>query len=145
MTHWIIDDLPSNFLALIEGGSFEASTVLSIHSILAGIIILPGAVGLGAIMPVAMRAYVGGIDAVGRDVGRAYAANTLGAIIGSVAGGVIILPLLGIERGVLGCALVYATCAAIICASKVSSRRRASAVIAALVTASVVNSVPIRG
>lgn len=38
---------------------------------------------------------------VGRDTGRAYAANTLGAIGGSIAGGFVILPELGLVRGLV--------------------------------------------
>jgi len=111
LTHLVIDDLPGAFLAMVTGSALTAGTILAIHTILAGVVILPGALGLGAIMPLAMRAYVGDVSAVGRDVGRAYAANTVGAIFGSIAGGVAILPLLGIEWGVLLCALLYAATA----------------------------------
>jgi len=108
LTHLVIDDLPGAFLAMVTGSALTAGSILAIHTILAGVVILPGALGLGAIMPLAMRAYVGDVAAVGRDVGRAYAANTVGAILGSIAGGVAILPLVGIEWGVLLCAFLYA-------------------------------------
>ncbi|MBT8493505.1 MAG: fused MFS/spermidine synthase, partial [Deltaproteobacteria bacterium] len=124
LTHLVIDDLPTMFLALVEGGTMSPGSILSVHSILAGLVILPAAIGLGAVMPVAMRAYVGGVDAVGRDVGRAYASNTVGAILGSLLGGILIMPVLGIERGVLLCALIYALCAAALAQPAPVGRRR---------------------
>ena len=83
-------------------------TTMAIHIIMAGITIIPGAIGLGAIMPVAIRCYAGSEQRVGRDVGRAYATNTFGAILGSVAGGLVLMPTLGVERGVLVCATLLA-------------------------------------
>ncbi|HET6203881.1 MAG TPA: fused MFS/spermidine synthase [Planctomycetota bacterium] len=38
---------------------------------------------------------------LGADVGRAYAANTLGAILGALAGGFVVLPVLGLWKGLL--------------------------------------------
>src|SRR5439155_1534279 len=38
-------------------------------------------------------------DRVGRDVGTAYSVNTLGAIVGSFAAGFVVLPLVGLQRG----------------------------------------------
>ncbi len=93
------DELPEMFLVLVEGTTLSVDTVLSAHVFLSALIIIPTALAMGAVMPVAIRAYVGTVDDVGTDVGRAYASNTLGAIIGSVAGGFLILPGPGLELG----------------------------------------------
>ncbi|MCP4446247.1 MAG: hypothetical protein GY811_13020 [Myxococcales bacterium] len=95
----LADELPGMFLALVEGTTLSVDTVLSAHVFLSALIIVPTALAMGAVMPVAIRAYVGGVDEVGTDVGRAYASNTLGAIIGSIAGGFLILPGPGLELG----------------------------------------------
>lgn len=104
--HALADDLPEMFLTLVEGTHLDVDTVLGVHVFLSALIIVPTALALGAVMPVAIRAYVGGMDEVGRDVGKAYAANTLGAILGSVLGGFVILPGPGLELGVRLAALV---------------------------------------
>lgn len=96
---YLADELPEMFLALVEGTSLSVDTVLGAHVFLSALIIVPTALAMGAVMPVAIRAYVGTVDDVGTDVGRAYASNTLGAIIGSVAGGFLILPGPGLELG----------------------------------------------
>lgn len=97
--HLLADDLPEMFLSMVEGTELGVDTVIGVHVFLSAIIIVPTALALGAVMPVAIRAYVGEIDEVGRDVGKAYAANTLGAIVGSIAGGFVILPGPGLELG----------------------------------------------
>jgi spermidine synthase len=59
----------------------------------------PGAVLWGASFPLAVAAAMHGNsddgDATGRTVGRVYAANTLGAITGSLLSGLVLVPLMG--------------------------------------------------
>ncbi|MCL5269230.1 MAG: fused MFS/spermidine synthase [bacterium] len=55
---------------------------------------------MGMAFPVAARVVVQ-VRRVGRDVGRLYALNTLGAILGSVLAGFVIVPALGLTRGLL--------------------------------------------
>lgn len=55
---------------------------------------------MGMAFPVAARVVVQS-SRVGRDVGRLYALNTIGAIIGSVAAGFLIVPWLGLTNGLL--------------------------------------------
>ena len=112
LTAFLIDDLPKISAALLEGGNLDAGTILTIHAAITAITIAPVAIALGAIMPVAIRAYVGSADRVGRDVGRAYAANTVGAIVGSVATGFLLMPLLTIEFTLRGLVVLDALMAA---------------------------------
>jgi spermidine synthase len=65
-----------------------------------GLVLLPGALLFGTTFPLVARAVCGGLGTVGRDLGRAYAANTFGAILGSLAGGFLLVPMLGL-RGTL--------------------------------------------
>ena len=59
---------------------------------------------MGMAFPVAARVAVQ-LGRVGRDVGRLYSLNTIGAIAGSLLSGFVIIPLLGLTGGlfVLGC------------------------------------------
>jgi spermidine synthase len=67
-------------------------------SLLACIVVLPAAIVSGFQFPAIIGLYGRGSRDVGRDVGRAYLANTLGAIAGSTGGGFGLLPLLGAQH-----------------------------------------------
>lgn len=54
---------------------------------------------LGATFPLVGKIYTQSIAAVGRSIGRAYAVNTVGAVLGSFAAGFILIPLFGKETG----------------------------------------------
>ncbi|HEX7937525.1 MAG TPA: fused MFS/spermidine synthase, partial [Gemmatimonadaceae bacterium] len=58
--------------------------------------VAPGALLWGASFPLALAAASGSISAdPGRTVGRVYAANTLGAIVGSLVTGLVLIPWIG--------------------------------------------------
>jgi spermidine synthase len=88
--------------------SFGGSIVA--WSLVASVVVLPGAIVSGFQFPVIVGLYGRGEHAVGRDVGQAYLANTMGSIVGSLAGGFGLLPLLSAPRvWALVCALLAAT------------------------------------
>ncbi len=84
--------------------------------VVTAIVVLPAALASGAQFPLLIGLLGQGSDDVGRDVGRAYATSTVGAIAGSLAGGFGLVPALGATgcwRGVVwmlfglgGCAIV---------------------------------------
>lgn len=63
-------------------------------SVVTAIVALPAAVVAGYQFPLLVALLGSGRDGVARDVGQAYAWNTVGAIVGSLAGGFLVLPLL---------------------------------------------------
>ena len=65
----------------------------------AGCAVLPAAVLWGASFPLALAAVASREEDSGRMVGRVYAANTVGAIIGSLAFSMLILPQFGTQWG----------------------------------------------
>src|SRR5689334_21703254 len=65
----------------------------------AAIAVFPPAVFWGASFPLALAAVVGPGEDAGRLVGRVYAANTVGAIIGSALFSVVVVPDWGTRRG----------------------------------------------
>lgn len=69
---------------------------------------------MGMAFPVVARLAVRDTAGIGADVGRVYAANTLGAILGSFAGGFVLLPTLGIGTTLALLAAVYAAVAAVL-------------------------------
>lgn len=52
---------------------------------------------LGACFPVAVQAYSRSVDSLGRSIGTVYGCNTAGCIVGSIVGGFLLMPALGLH------------------------------------------------
>lgn len=61
---------------------------------------------MGATVPLAARIYTPRVKVVGSALGRVYSVNTVGGVVGSVLGGFVLIPLLGVHDGILLVALV---------------------------------------
>lgn len=125
VTAAITDDLPGLYVALAAGTGLDPGALLAVHLVVVGLAILPAALCLGGVMPFVIRAVAGRHDAVGRDVGRAYAFNTAGAIAGAFAGGFVVLPTLGLEGGLRAAVATDAALAAALL-WRAGGRRRAT-------------------
>jgi spermidine synthase len=135
----VLPRLPEVFLSLLRGASFAVDELLAMQFVLAALAIVPATLAMGCVMPLTIHVYswrnsddkTASAAGLGRDVGVAYAWNTLGAIVGSFAAGFIVLPALGLQRGLLLCALVTAGLSAALlyseapAAAKAVPRRRA--------------------
>lgn len=55
----------------------------------------------GMTFPFVVRAVTAGRERLGRDIGRLYSANTFGGVLGSIAGGFLIIPFLGTHWGIV--------------------------------------------
>ena len=113
-SYLMFDRLPGMFLAILRSGQLGVDELLSTQFGLSALAILPATLAMGGVMPLTMRIYTGSVDGASHDVGIAYALNTLGAIIGSFAAGFLVLPGLGLQRGLLGSGLVTAGLAALL-------------------------------
>ena len=80
-------------------GSFALLHLVE-FSIAFGLMLLP-TFAAGGIFPAAAKLYTRHLSSVGRSVGTAYAANTLGAVLGSFAGGFLLIPVIGVEATIL--------------------------------------------
>lgn len=56
---------------------------------------------MGAVFPIVGRIYTRSLKKVGRSIGNLYSLNTVGSILGSAAAGFVLVPLLGIQKGIL--------------------------------------------
>lgn len=70
------------------------------------VLVLPLTFLFGMIAPVAAVSYAGSRDQTGSAVGRVYAANTVGSILGALVTGFLLLPAFGATQTVLGLAWV---------------------------------------
>src|SRR5262249_26511650 len=63
--------------------------------------VLPAALLMGATFPAAARLWAAGTHGLGRRLGGIYGANVTGAIVGSLLGGVGLVPLCGVHHALL--------------------------------------------
>jgi spermidine synthase len=110
----IVDDLPVLLHPIVLNRALTMGGLVRTEFVLAALVVLPAAAGMGAIFPLTLSAVVGSEARLGAAVGRAYAINTLGNIAGSFAGVFILLYFLGVERGMRVAALAYVACAAVL-------------------------------
>ena len=131
------DKIPYVFTWLLESTSFGVDTILVCQFVLACITVLPATILMGGVFPLTVRVAAARLDTVGRDVGSAYALNTVGAIVGSFLSGFVVLPVLGLQKGiyvaVLGGLLLAA--ALFVVAPGLSRARRTAGAGAAVVLA----------
>ena len=76
---------------------FALLTVLK-ATILFGFMLLP-TVCLGATFPLVGKIYTQSLSRVGRSIGFAYSINTVGAVLGSLCAGFLLIPFIGKEQG----------------------------------------------
>jgi spermidine synthase len=70
-----------------------------VQSVVLFFVLVGPTIFLGATFPLVNRIYAKSLPEIGKTVGRAYAANTVGAIFGSFVAGFILIPLMGKENG----------------------------------------------
>jgi spermidine synthase len=104
-----------------------------------GLLLIPPTFLMGASFPLGARVVMRTRDTVGGEVGRVYLFNTVGTILGSLLGGLVLLPLIGLE-GNFTVGLVANLVAAAFCLWRVDSSRRLLAGAVVLIVLSAVTS-----
>jgi spermidine synthase len=64
---------------------------------------------LGATFPIAVKVSTPALISIGRGTGLVYSANTAGAILGALAGGMVLIPAIGTRMSLLAIAGLFAT------------------------------------
>lgn len=130
----LVDRVPLAVASLVADRSASYARVLATEAWLAAALLLPAAASLGAAFPLALSAVMPRAGRVSRDASVIYAANTAGAIAGSLAAGFVLVPSLGLQRT----ALFAATLASLAgLAVLLAARPSRAAVIAASIAAAV--------
>jgi spermidine synthase len=88
------------FAKLIYTFRDQFNEMILVQSLIVFFILLGPTVLLGATFPLVNRLYARSLPVIGKSIGTAYALNTIGAILGSVAAGFVLIPCLGKENGV---------------------------------------------
>ena len=100
--------LPLIVAAQVADPDVAFSRVIIAEAMGVALLLLPTTVALGAMFPLALAAAANPSSTVARDTARVYAANTVGAIAGALAGGFVLLPALGLRSTVQAAAIVSA-------------------------------------
>ncbi len=99
--------LPLRYLRLQFQLGLDWNASLLVKFFLAFLIVLPPTFLLGAAFPIALRLVGRSVRESGAAVGRLYAANTTGSILGSFLGAVLFIPLFGLEKGLVAVAALF--------------------------------------
>ena len=67
------------------------------------VVFVPG-FWMGMAFPIVTKSFLGGAGSLGRRVGRLYAANTIGCVLGALTAGFVLIAYLGTARGILAVA-----------------------------------------
>ena len=96
----LFEQLPFLFLRL--KGSFADSFVLLlvVQAALSFLVMILPTILAGMTFPIVARLFTHGLYEVGSSVGTAYASNTLGSIVGALAGGFLLIPWLGVQHAI---------------------------------------------
>lgn len=97
LTMHLFQELPWWFTFLFKRVGSGEVELLATRFLLAGAVMLLPTLCLGAMFPVVVSLCSDDLTRVGASVGRVYSANTVGAILGSFAGGFLLIPGIGIQ------------------------------------------------
>jgi len=92
---------PYALLSLIRASSYSFSAVLTIQFVLCAGLMILATLCMGATFPIASQLYSNKFVILGRSIGNIYSVNTVGAILGSLIAGFLLMPLIGTERTIL--------------------------------------------
>ena len=95
------------FFLLAWGSQSNWGILLAAEALGIALLIIAPTVLMGAILPLTMRIASRNSVNAGRTVGSIYAINTFGAILGSLLGGLVLLPIFQIQRTLEIMALLY--------------------------------------
>ena len=98
---FIYRELPFIFFNLKQSFGDQFWLFLVFKFLLASVVMIVPTLAMGAIFPLVIRIYSEGVGTIGKKVGNIYSVNTAGAILGSFAGGFILVPVLGAQAGVM--------------------------------------------
>lgn len=105
----LLGELPLMFLSFYRG-EIDFSTNLWAALWLSLLVLFLPTLLMGAIFPLGAKILTANFQKLGQDLGKIYSINTLGGIFGSLAAGFVLLPLLGLQKGILASGFLYLFC-----------------------------------
>jgi len=122
---WSSDVMPWVNAEVENASNFIPFSVFVIKPLVqSAFLFLVPAIIMGIGFPIALQAWTNHVHKVGRSTGTAYAANTIGAVIGGLITGFVLIPLMGLQLSITILGLAGVWIAGIICLMFVRSSRR---------------------
>ncbi len=118
----LVNALPFVFLRGLWALGLGWVSSVTLKCLLSALLLLPLTLGMGAVFPLGIQLAFRRADGLAREVGDLYGINTAGGIVGAFAAGFLLIPLVGVERGLTATALGHGLTVAILVA--VSRRGR---------------------
>ncbi len=128
---------PYVIIALIRGFYYTFPAILTIQFILCSGLMILATLSLGAAFPVASQLYSSKLTILGRSVGSIYSVNTVGAILGSLLAGFVLMPNIGTERTIIAGLFLNAAMALLLLTEAKAGRAAQAAAVVLLLTATV--------
>jgi spermidine synthase len=129
---------PYALLSLIRAFYYTFPAILTIQFILCASLMILATLCMGATFPIASQLYSSKYTILGRSIGNIYSVNTVGAIIGSLVAGFVLMPLIGTERTIL-VGLFFNSAMALLLLTEVKTARLAQAVAVGLLLVATVS------
>src|SRR5262249_50122981 len=129
---------PYALLSLIRAFSYSFSAVMTIQFILCAGLMILATLCMGASFPVASQLYSNKFVILGRSIGNIYSVNTVGAIIGSLVAGFLLMPIIGTERTILA-GLFFNSAIALLLLTEVKNARLAQGIAVGLLLVATVS------
>ncbi|HEY4611375.1 MAG TPA: fused MFS/spermidine synthase, partial [Bacteroidota bacterium] len=94
---WLLEGVKTLVTTIIidAGLPSDSGTVLLLKLVVSLITLLPPTILMGGTLPVLVRYISDRIEDSGKNIARLYFLNSLGAVVGSILGGIVFIPLVG--------------------------------------------------
>ena len=109
-----INDLPGWIRDVLRTTNGSFTQIQLINAVIVFIILMIPATCLGSVFPIAVKQYSRSMASFGRRMGNLYAGNTVGAVLGSVMAGFLLIPSLGFQKTIFVAVLINGILAAIL-------------------------------
>jgi spermidine synthase len=116
--------MPFLYMKLYSDMQPGVKGLLGVQVALSAIIVLLPAFLMGGLFPLVARLYARDVLRVGRQIGRIYAFNTMGSVLGSVAGSFLFLKYVGMETSLIAIGCIYLVTGGVAVARLGEFRRR---------------------
>lgn len=102
----LFEKLPILYLSLYGTWVTTWLDMQGLRFLLAALVMLVPTFALGATLPVVTSLLIDNLGQLGQRVGKAYALNTLGAVVGAATAGLVLIPLVGMQQTLIFGALM---------------------------------------
>jgi spermidine synthase len=106
VTTALVAELPYLFTMTVKGFYWSQGILFTLNFMICFAIMFLPTLCMGAFFPLVVKALATSTEKIGRWVGDIYSVNTVGAILGALVGGFLLIPGLGIQRSLLGATLL---------------------------------------